>query len=77
MYTVVLTCVAVVVDKTTSFCCWEINKPGGATVHHSVNVNFEVKGMLADCLTSSYSGLTLGICIWRITDQRITNWRIT
>ena len=42
MYTVVLTCVAFVVDKTTLFCCWEINKLGGATVHHSVNNCFEV-----------------------------------
>jgi len=52
MYPVVLTCVAVVVDKTTLLCCWEINKPGGATVHHIANKHFEVKGMLADCLTN-------------------------
>jgi len=48
---VVLTCVAVVVDKTT-LCCWETNKPDGATAQHSVNKLFEVKGMLAGCLTS-------------------------
>ena len=37
----VLTCV-VVADITTLFCCWETDKPGGATVHHSVNKYFEV-----------------------------------
>ena len=52
MCTVVLTCVAVVVDKITMFCCWETNKPGGTTVHHSVNKHFEVKGMLAGYLTN-------------------------
>ena len=25
------------VDKTTFFCCWETNKPGGATVHHDTS----------------------------------------
>jgi len=42
------TCVAVVVDKTTMFCHWETNKPGGATVHHSVSKHFEINGMLVD-----------------------------
>jgi len=39
---VILTCVylAVVVDKTTMFCCWETNQPGRATVHHSVKQTF-------------------------------------
>ena len=36
VYTAVLTCVVGVADITTLFCCWETNKPGGATVHHSV-----------------------------------------
>ena len=48
----ILTCIAVVVDKTTLLCCSETNIPDGATVHHSVNKRIETKGMLADCLTS-------------------------
>ena len=42
LYIVVLTCVVGVADKTTLFCCWETNKPGGATVHYSVNKYSEV-----------------------------------
>jgi len=41
-----------IISKTTLFCCWKTNKLGGATVHHSINKYFEVKGMLADFLTS-------------------------
>ena len=49
--TVVLNCVVSVADKTTWFCCWETNKPGGVTVHYSVNKYSEVNtkgGRLAD-----------------------------
>ena len=60
VYTVVLTCVVGVADITTLFCCWETNKPGGATVHHSVNKHFEVNtngDRLADWHVRSIIGL--------------------
>ena len=56
VYTVVLTCVVGVADITTLFC----DKPGGATVHHSVNKHFEVNtngGRLADWYVRSIIGL--------------------
>ena len=40
-----------IANKTTLFCCRETNKPGGATVHYSVNKYSEVNtkgGRLAD-----------------------------
>ena len=49
------------------FCCWETNKPGGATVNHSVNKHFEVNnngGRLADWRVRSIIGL-----VWHWSDH--------
>ena len=60
-------CVVGVADKTTLFCCWETNKPGGVTVHYNVNKYSEVNtkgGRLADWHVRSTISL-----IWHLSDD--------